>query len=138
MPDICINAGAKLYTASSLSSTAITELGDTGLKGRSIMFMSDRKCVESLKSYYRRTSNKKNSEPSFLTLPPVLQTQLLRCQLKRTNSSTNNSTKKLSFWYWTVIDSENAFFLSVVDIPQEVICLYLHSYKVFMTVIGEF
>ena len=56
MPDICKNAGVKRYTGHSLRSTAITAMSDAGLTDRSIMFMSDHKCEESLKSYCRRPS----------------------------------------------------------------------------------
>ncbi|CAC5395249.1 unnamed protein product [Mytilus coruscus] len=56
MPDICKNAGFKRYTGHSLRSTAITAMSDAGLTDRSIMFMSDHKCEESLKSYCRRPS----------------------------------------------------------------------------------
>jgi len=56
MPDICKNAGTPRYTAHSLRSTAITAMSDAGLSDRSIMFMSDHKCEQSLKSYCRRPS----------------------------------------------------------------------------------
>ena len=56
MIDICKNAGATRYTAHSLRSTAITAMSDAGLTDRNIMFMSDHKCEESLKSYCRRPS----------------------------------------------------------------------------------
>ncbi|CAC5422622.1 unnamed protein product [Mytilus coruscus] len=56
MPDICKNAGVKRYTGHSLRSTSITAMSDAGLTDRSIMFMSDHKCEESLKSYCRRPS----------------------------------------------------------------------------------
>ncbi|CAC5384776.1 unnamed protein product [Mytilus coruscus] len=45
-----------VYTGHSLRSTAITAMSDAGLTDRSIMFMSDHKCEESLKSYCRRPS----------------------------------------------------------------------------------
>ena len=56
MVDICKNAGANRFTAHSLRSTAITAMSDAGLTDRNIMFMSDHKCEESLKSYCRRPS----------------------------------------------------------------------------------
>ena len=56
MPDICKNAGVKRYTGHSLRATAITAMSDAGLTDRNIMYMSDHKCEESLKSYCRRPS----------------------------------------------------------------------------------
>ncbi|XP_062574457.1 uncharacterized protein LOC134236294 [Saccostrea cucullata] len=56
MPDICKNATTKRYTAHSLRTTSITAMSDAGLTDRNIMFMSDHKCEESLKSYCRRPS----------------------------------------------------------------------------------
>lgn len=56
MPDICKNAGTRRFTAHSLRTTAITAMSDAGLTDRNIMFMSDHKCEESLKSYCRRPS----------------------------------------------------------------------------------
>ena len=64
MPDICKNAGVKRYTAHSLRSTAITAMSDAGLTDRNIMFMSDHKCEESLKSYCRRPSNEQKQKIS--------------------------------------------------------------------------
>ncbi|CAC5374667.1 unnamed protein product [Mytilus coruscus] len=56
IPDICTNVGVKRYTGHSLRSTAITAMSDAVSTDRSIMFMSDHKCEESLKSYCRRPS----------------------------------------------------------------------------------
>ncbi|CAC5371797.1 unnamed protein product [Mytilus coruscus] len=64
MPDICKNAGVKRYTAHSLRSTAITAMSDAGLTDRNIMYMSDHKCEESLKSYCRRPSNEQKQKIS--------------------------------------------------------------------------
>lgn len=44
------------YTGHSFRCTAITVTCDSGLTDESIMFMSDHKCEESLKSYCRRQS----------------------------------------------------------------------------------
>jgi hypothetical protein len=52
--DICKNSGVTIYTSHSLRATAITAMSDAGLTDRNIMFMSDHKCEESLKSYCRR------------------------------------------------------------------------------------
>ncbi|CAC5410637.1 unnamed protein product [Mytilus coruscus] len=62
MPDICKNAGVKRYTPHSLRSTAITAMSDAGLTDRNIMYMSDHKCEESLKSYCRRPSNEQKQK----------------------------------------------------------------------------
>ncbi|CAC5412465.1 unnamed protein product [Mytilus coruscus] len=62
MPDICKNAGVNRYTAHSLRSTAITAMSDAGLTDRNIMYMSDHKCEESLKSYCRRPSNEQKQK----------------------------------------------------------------------------
>ena len=45
-------------------STAITAMSDAGLTDRNIMFMSDHKCEESLKSYCRRPSNEQKQKIS--------------------------------------------------------------------------
>ena len=62
MPDICKNAGISRFTAHSLRATSIQALSDAGFEARNIMFMSDHKREESLKSYSRRpsTSQKQN------------------------------------------------------------------------------
>ena len=60
MPDI--NACISRFTAHSLRATSIQALSDAGFEARNIMFMSDHKREESLKSYLRRpsTSQKQN------------------------------------------------------------------------------
>lgn len=56
MPDICKNAGVPRYTGHSLRATSIQSLSDAGFEARNIMFMSDHKREDSLKSYSRRPS----------------------------------------------------------------------------------
>ncbi|CAG2229265.1 unnamed protein product [Mytilus edulis] len=63
MPDICKNAGVKRYTGHSLRSTAITAMIDAGLTDRSIMFMSDHKCKESLKNHIAEDQAQSRSIP---------------------------------------------------------------------------
>ncbi|KAL3866008.1 hypothetical protein ACJMK2_043349 [Sinanodonta woodiana] len=56
MPDICKNAGVQRYTAHSLRATAIQAMSDAGFATRNILFMTDHKHEESLKTYSRRPS----------------------------------------------------------------------------------
>lgn len=56
MGDICKNSGVTRYTVHAMRATAITAMSDAGLTDRNIMFMSDHKFEESLKSYCRRPS----------------------------------------------------------------------------------
>lgn len=62
MPDICKNAGVKRYTEHFLRSTEITAMSNAGLTDINIMYMSDHKCEESLKSYCRRPSNEQKTK----------------------------------------------------------------------------
>ena len=56
MPDICKNAGVQRYIAHSLHATAIQTMSDAGFAARNILFMTDHKHEESLKTYSRRPS----------------------------------------------------------------------------------
>jgi hypothetical protein len=56
MPDICKNVGVQRYTGHSLRATAIQAMSDAGFETRNILFMTDHKREESLKTYSRRNS----------------------------------------------------------------------------------
>lgn len=71
MPDLCKNAGTHTFTAHFLRTTAITAMSDEGLTKRNIMFISDHKCEESLKSYRRRLRTPQKKVIYSPVLPPL-------------------------------------------------------------------
>jgi hypothetical protein len=61
MPYICKNVGVQRYTGNSLRATAIQAMSDAGFETRNILFMTDQKHEESLKTYSQRPSTEINN-----------------------------------------------------------------------------